>query len=237
MKKQIENIYKYLVSVFHHNSNNLGLLAFGSASRGQEDKNSDIDFYVLTKNKPQHYRENFIYKNQRVDVLFDSIEDIEKYLKSEKNSLRRPVASMIYNSVVLLDKSKVAKKLKLHALTVLKSKVKYSKTEILMHKYSLDDFLGEAKRDLENNNELAFTLDAQLIIDNSLELFCKVNNIILIQPRDMLFKLSIKDKKFAKLMLDFSRANNNHSKLKLLIKIVDYTYKISGGGLPNKWSI
>lgn len=85
-------------------------------------------------------------------------------------------------------------------------------------------------------NDLAFILDTQLIIDNCLELFCKIKNITLVQPRDMWLNLSTADKKFSKLMLDYSQVNNNQDKLKLLVKIVENVYKISGGGLANKWT-
>ncbi len=236
MNKQTKKIYNYLISRYQADQNNLVFLAFGSASRGLEDGNSDIDFYIITKNKPIHYRENFIYQNKRIDVLFDSVNDIKKYLENEKNKLRRPVASMIYNSTTLLEKSTIINRLKAQALRVLTSKIKYNRREVLMHLYSLDDFFGEAKRDLEQNNNVAFMLDTQLIIDNCLELFCKIKNLTLTQPREVISKISKKDKKFAKLILNYSQTLKNQDKMKSLTKLLKYTYETAGGSLPDKWS-
>ncbi|PIZ99309.1 MAG: hypothetical protein COX77_01905 [Candidatus Komeilibacteria bacterium CG_4_10_14_0_2_um_filter_37_10] len=237
MNKKIEQIYSELISHYQTNLNNIGYLAFGSAARGQEDENSDIDFYIITKKKPQHYRENFIYKGQRIDILFDSVLELEKYLENEKNNLRRPVANMIYNSKLVLAKTGAVIMLMKKSKIVLQSKIKYSKSEVLMHKYSLDDFLGEAIRDYKTKNIFAFTLDAQLIIDNSVELFCKLNNITLTQPREMLNKIFKKDKKFAGLIREYSAIINSRNRLNSLKKIVKYIYSISNGALPNKWSV
>jgi hypothetical protein len=49
----------------------------------------------------------------------------------------------------------------------LKLKTKYKKGEILMHKYSIDDFWGEVQRDIKNNDYLAFGLDSHLLISKN----------------------------------------------------------------------
>ena len=46
-----------------------------------------------------------------------------------------------------------------------------------MHKYSIDDFLGEIRRDLKNQDIIAFNLDSQLLMNNIIELFLKLEVI------------------------------------------------------------
>jgi len=75
-----------------------------------------------------------------------------------------------------------------------------------------------------------------LIIDNCLELFCKIKNLTLTQPREVISKISKKDKKFAKLILNYSQTLKNQDKMKSLTKLLKYTYETAGGSLPDKWS-
>ena len=55
----------------------------------------------------------------------------------------------------------------------LELKTKYNASDVLMHKYSIDDF-WEKSDDLKNQDIIAFNLDSQLLMNNIIELFLKI---------------------------------------------------------------
>jgi predicted nucleotidyltransferase len=237
MKKYIEKISEDMVKCYKTDKNVLGVMLFGSAARGMSDIYSDIDIYILLAGKGKFSRNNFIKDGKRIDVIFNTFKEVKKYLKEDKNNIKRNTSHMLTYGKILFQKGKVLDKIKKTAQNNLKSKTKYSKDEVLMHKYSIDDFWGEVQRDIKNKDYLAFGLDSQLLINNILELFLKMNGEFLRRSDETGEILRRIDKKFARQISDFYKESNIQKKKNILTGLVGYIYKKTNGPLPPNWNI
>lgn len=235
MKKFISKICDDIVKQYKPDKNVLGVLLFGSAARNKFDQYSDVDIYILLNKKREFSRSNFIENGVRIDIILNTIKEARQYLKEDKNNLRRITSHMIAYGEVLFQRKKNLEKIQTTAKSNLKLKTKYKKDEILMHKYSIDDFWGEVQRDIKNIDYLAFGIDSHLLISNIMELFLKLNGEFLRQPNEMRKVLKRLDRKFSDLIENFYKANNIQDKKQVLSNLVEYIYTKSKGPLPPRW--
>lgn len=237
MKKIIEEICNYSVRKFGSDKNTLGVMLFGSVARNKPDKYSDIDIFVLEKNKGSFSRVNFVKNGIRTDVIFNSIKEVKEYLKNDKGNVRRITSHMLAHGQILFQRGNELNKLKSVAIKNLGLKTHRNTDEILMHKYSINDFWGEVQRDFEKGDWIAFGLDSQLLLNNLLDLFLKINGAFHKQPNETKEILRILDRRFADKIEKFYKTANFKTKINILSNLVEYIYKKSGGGLPRNWSI
>ncbi|PIW74825.1 MAG: hypothetical protein CO003_00595 [Candidatus Portnoybacteria bacterium CG_4_8_14_3_um_filter_44_15] len=235
MEKFIQKICNEVVKKYKQDKNVLGIMLFGSAARNKFDKYSDIDIYILLSRKGKFSRNNFIKNGVRVDIILNTTKEANSYLKEDKNNLRRITSHMLAYGKILFQKGKNLEKIQAIAKNNLKLRTKYKKSELLMHQYSIDDFWGEVQRDIKNKDYLAFGLDSQLLINNILELFLKLNGEFLRQPNRMTKILKRLDKKFVDRLKNFYKENDIQKKKMILTELVKYIYRKSGGPLPKKW--
>jgi len=235
MEKFIQKICNDLVEQYKQDKNVLGILLFGSAARNKFDKYSDIDIYVLLDKKGKFSRSNFVKNGLRVDIILNTIKEAADYLKKDRNNLRRITSHMLAYGKILFQRRKYLEKIQSIAKSNLKLKTKYKKGEVLMHKYSIDDFWGEIQRDIENKDSLAFGIDSHLLVTNIMELFLKLNGEFLRQPNEIKRVLKRLDRKFSDQIENFYRASNIQNKKQILSNLVEYIYKKSKGPLPKKW--
>ena len=235
MEKFIKKICNDLVEQYKQDKNVLGILLFGSAARNKFDKYSDIDIYVLLDKKGKFSRSNFVKNGLRVDIILNTIKEAADYLKKDRNNLRRITSHMLAYGKILFQRRKYLEKIQSIAKSNLKLKTKYKKGEVLMHKYSIDDFWGEVQRDIENKDSLAFGIDSHLLVTNIMELFLKLNGEFLRQPNEIKRVLKRLDRKFSDQIENFYRASNIQNKKQILSNLVEYIYKKSKGPLPKKW--
>jgi hypothetical protein len=142
---------------------------------------------------------------------------------------------MLAYGEILFQRENSLEKIQTVARSNLKLKTKYKKSEILMHKYSIDDFWGEVQRDIKNKDHLAFGIDSHLLISNITELFLKLNGEFLRQPNEMMGVLKRLDRKFLDQIENFYKANNIKDKKQALSNLVEYIYEKTKGPLPKKW--
>lgn len=237
MDKKIEKIYNNIAYEYKQDNNVIGILLFGSVAKNKYDKYSDIDIYILLKNKGKYSRLNFIKEGYRIDILFNTIEEINSYINREKNSIKRNVSHMLAYGKIIYQINNDLTKILVSAKTNLKLKTKYKIGEILMHKYSIDDFWGEVKRDIENKNYIAFGLDSGFLINNIIELVLKLNGSFFGQPNEMVETLNKIDPEFSKKIENFYKTENIQKKKDILSELVKYAYKKSDGPLPKKWML
>ncbi|OGZ51346.1 MAG: hypothetical protein A3F26_00610 [Candidatus Ryanbacteria bacterium RIFCSPHIGHO2_12_FULL_47_12b] len=235
MEKFIQKICNDLVEQYKQDKNVLGILLFGSAARNKFDKYSDIDIYVLLDKKGKFSRSNFVKNGLRVDIILNTIKEAADYLKEDRNNLRRITSHMLAYGKILFQRRKYLEKIQSIAKSNLKLKTKYKKGEVLMHKYSIDDFWGEVQRDIENKDSLAFGIDSHLLVTNIMELFLKLNGEFLRQPNEIKRVLKRLDRKFSDQIENFYRASNIQNKKQILSNLIEYIYKKSKGPLPKKW--
>jgi predicted nucleotidyltransferase len=225
MNEIIQIICDNVVTQYKSDKNILGIALFGSVARGKSDKYSDVDIYILTKDKPDYSRINFIEKNIRVELIFDQITEALKYLKEDEYNVKRITSHELAFAKILYQVNDKFNNLINKAKQNLKSHTKYDNDEMLMHKYSIDDFWGEIQRDYKSNDRMAFELDSHLLMGNIIEIFFKVNGYFLLQPNEMLKFIKEKDKIFSKYLTNYYRAKSPKAKLKIIPKIIEYTYK------------
>ncbi|MEK7143161.1 MAG: nucleotidyltransferase domain-containing protein [Patescibacteria group bacterium] len=237
MNKLIQKICNDIKEQYKQDKNVLGIMLFGSAARNKFDQYSDIDIYILLNKKGKFSRLNFIKNRIRVDIIFNTIKEAREYLKKDKNALKRITSHMTAYGVIVFQRGETLKKIQFIAKNNLQSKTKYKSSEILMHKYSVDDFLGEVQRDAQNKDYLAFGLDGHLLVKNIVELFLKLNGEFLRQPNEMFGLLNKLDSDFCGILKDFYKENNIDRKKNILEKLVKYIYKKSGGPLPQQWKV
>jgi len=235
MEKFIQKICNDLVEQYKQDKNVLGILLFGSAARNKFDKYSDIDIYVLLDKKGKFSRSNFVKNGLRVDIILNTIKEAADYLKEDRNNLRRITSHMLAYGKILFQRRKYLEKIQSIAKSNLKLKTKYKKGEVLMHKYSIDDFWGEVQRDIENKDSLAFGIDSHLLVTNIMELFLKLNGEFLRQPNEIKKVLKRLDRKFSDQIENFYKASNIQNKKQILSNLIEYIYKKSKGPLPKKW--
>lgn len=237
MKTLIKKICDDVIKKYKQDKNVLGIMLFGSAARNKFDEYSDIDIYVLLKKKGEYSRYNFIKNKYRIDIILDTLKEAKLYLKEDKFNVKRPTSHMLAYGKILYQTKNNLKIIQNNAKNNLKLKTKYDKNEILMHKYSIDDFWGEVQRDIKNKDYLAFGLDSQLLLNNIIELFLKLRGVFFRQPNEMKKFLEKLDKNFTHDVEKFHKANNLQIKKEILSKLVKYIYKLSKGPLPEKWGI
>lgn len=237
MENIIKKICEELVTEYKKNKNVLGIVLFGSATRNKFDRYSDIDIYILLKKKGAYSRLNFLKNNIRVDIILDTVKEAEAFLKEDAFNIKRNTSHMLANGKIIyqagVDLNRVIAKAKHN----LKLRTKYSDKEIMMHKYSIDDFWGEVNRDIQNQNYTAFGLDSQLLLNNIIELFLKLNGSFFRQPNEMFKTLNEIDTQFATEIENFYKATTLKTKKKILGGLVTRIYKKSHGPLPQNWSI
>lgn len=234
---RIEKICDGVVQKYAHQPNVLGIVLFGSAARKKFDEFSDIDIYILLKKKGAWTRANFVKNNIRVDVIFDTFAEAESFLRQDKWGVKRIMSHMLAHGKVLYQKDASVTKLITIAKANLTGKTRYSRKEVLMHKYSIDDFWGEVQRDFKNKDAIAFGLDSELLLGNVIDLFLKMRGSFWVQPNQMRSLLSKLDKNFAQNVQQFYAAENMKTKQKALQRLIMIVFKNSGGPLPKKWTV
>ncbi|TSC96457.1 MAG: hypothetical protein Athens071426_490 [Parcubacteria group bacterium Athens0714_26] len=237
MDNLIQRITSDLVIKYKKDKNVFGVMLFGSAARGGFDKYSDVDIYILLGKKKKISRENFINGNLRVDIIFNSLEEANSYLRKDKLNIRRYTSHMLAFGKIIYQKDNHLSKIQLMAQKNLSFKTKFSKGEILMHKYSIDDFWGEVQRDVEKEDYFAFGLDSQLLLNNIIELFLKIKGDFLRRPNEMGKAILKLNKKFFGMINDFYKSKELIAKKGILSKLVKFILEKTGGDLPQKWNL
>ncbi|PWB38855.1 MAG: hypothetical protein C3F02_02095 [Parcubacteria group bacterium] len=237
MKQIIKTISRNIVKEYSPDKNVLGILLFGSVVKKKFDKYSDVDIYILLKKKSRFSRKNFISNRLRVDIILNTLEEARTYLQQDKNNVRRITSDMLVHGKILFQRGVYLEKIQKQAKKNLQLATRYSKDEILMHKYSIDDFWGEVQRDLEKGDYVAFGIDSHLLLTNILEFRLKLSGKFLPQPNEIGSVLRNLDKIFCKKLENFYRSKNIREKKSILSDLVRYIYKKSTGPLPKKWQI
>ncbi|MBI2278659.1 MAG: nucleotidyltransferase domain-containing protein [Candidatus Brennerbacteria bacterium] len=235
MEKFIQKICSEVVDQYKPDKNVLGILLFGSVARNKFDTYSDVDIYILLSQSGKFSRSNFIKNGVRVDIIFNTWAEAKKYLKEDRNGLRRITSHMLAHGRILFQRRRSLERIQIVARDNLKLKAKYKNGEVLMHKYSIDDFWGEVQRDIKGKDYLAFGIDSHLLITNIVELFLKLSGEFLRQPNEMRKILKRTDRKFSNQVEHFYKASSIEIKKMILSGLVKHIYKKSGGPLPARW--
>ena len=190
------------------------ILLFGSATSPDWTNKSDIDVF-LVDNSFNDSRSDAEIDSVLVEFQEDSFANIKKDMENERGRLlNRNVSTMIATSTVVSTKSpeKVEELVNL-AKEILSSKPNYDDEDIKMWKYSIDDYLAKAEKDVARNDEVAFYFDAHYVLQNALEMSLALNGAYMPQPKYLAGLLVEKDPELLEIWKNYLASSAMSDKL------------------------
>ena len=214
----------------------MGIILFGSVAQNKSDKYSDVDIFIITKGKHAYSRLNFLQKGTRVDVIFNTISEAKKFLKEDKYNVRRNTSHMFAHGKIVYQSGVGVEQLISIAEENLATKTRYSRGEMLMHLYSVDDFWGDLQRDLKNKDYFSAGLNSQLLVNNLIEIILKKRGYYWLPPKHMSTLLQKAHPAFSKQVATFYTTTTWTTKNKIIKNLMTMVYKLTGP-LPAKWTV
>lgn len=196
------------------------VLLFGSAATSDWTPDSDIDIFLID-DKFHDSREDLIIDGVQIEIQQDNFSNITKDIENERGRLNnRNVATMIGGSVIIkTDSGDNIRELKSLAESVLKSESAFTDEDVKMWRYSIDDYLTKAEKDLKCGDQIAFYFDANYVIQNATELALAANGAYFPQPKRLTALLQQIAPEFYNTLQYFTSESNLDSKLKILQKL------------------
>lgn len=170
------------------------ILLFGSALNPDWTEQSDIDIFLIDDTFNDSRSETVI-DGITVEFQKDNFENIFKDIESEYGQLlNRNVSTMIATSRIISNKSseKLTELIDSAKLTLSSTPI-YSEQDIKMWKYSIEDYLSKAEKDITKNNILAFYIHANYVLQNALQMSLALNGTYMPQPKYLRKLLEEKD--------------------------------------------
>ena len=196
------------------------ILLFGSALTSDWTKQSDIDIFLIDDSFNDS-RSEAVIDGITVEFQEDNFEKILKDIQSEDGQLlNRNVSTMIATSSVISSKSseKLAKLIDSAKLT-LSSASAYSEQDVKMWKYSIEDYLSKAEKDINKNNSLAFYIHANYVLQNALEMSLALNGAYMPQPKYLGKLLVEKDPELFEIWNQYLEADSLTQKISILNRL------------------
>lgn len=192
-------------------------LLFGSATTPGWTKDSDVDIFLID-DKLKDSREDLIIDGITIELQKDNFANLAKDLERERGSLlHRNLATMIATSVIIKsDSQPQVHQLKSLAKDVLASPSTYTDDDVKMWRYSIQDYLAKAAKDVVRGDPLAFYLDAHYVIQNALELSLATHGAYLPQPKNLTDLLQRIDPPLLTILQDYLSAPTLSVKLQAL---------------------
>jgi predicted nucleotidyltransferase len=234
IKAAADNVLK----AYQHKAGVLAILLIGSAAQGNFDKYSDIDFLIIFKKKQKLTSKHYVEKSGiMVELQYFDLAELKNYIKEEKYGLRRNASYMLADAKVILFKDKVIEDLIKSAQFNIKTKTRYSNKEIMMHLYSIDDYLGDARRDADKGDCVAFYIDSTRVIQNEIDLILKINDQHSVKAKAMKALLSSLNSEFCDLLIAFNKETAIDKRLAVLEAMKTVAVRVAGKDLADNWEI
>lgn len=196
------------------------ILLFGSALTSDWTERSDIDIFLIDDSLNDS-RSEVVIDGITIELQEDNFENILKDIQSEYGQLlNRNVSTMIASSIAISSKSpnKLAKLIDSAKLTLSSTPV-YSEQDIKMWKYSIEDYLSKAEKDITKNNILAFYIHANYVLQNALQMSLALNGTYMPQPKYLRKLLEEKDPELFEIWNQYLEADLLTQKIAILNKI------------------
>ena len=196
------------------------ILLFGSALTSDWTKQSDIDIFLIDDSFNDS-RSEAVIDGITVEFQEDNFENILKDIQSEDGQLlNRNVSTMIATSSVISSKSseKLTKLINSAKLTLSSIPV-YSEQDIKMWKYSIEDYLSKAEKDITKNNSLAFYIHANYVLQNALQMSLALNGTYMPQPKYLGKLLEEKDPELFEIWTQYLEADSLTEKITILNRL------------------
>ncbi len=196
------------------------ILLFGSALNPDWTEQSDIDIFLIDDTFNDSRSETVI-DGITVEFQKDNFENIFKDIESEYGQLlNRNVSTMIATSRIISNKSseKLTELIDSAKLTLSSTPI-YSEQDIKMWKYSIEDYLSKAEKDITKNNILAFYIHANYVLQNALQMSLALNGTYMPQPKYLRKLLEEKDPELFEIWNQYLEADLLTQKIAILNKL------------------
>ena len=196
------------------------ILLFGSALNPDWTEQSDIDIFLIDDTFNDSRSETVI-DGITVEFQKDNFENIFKDIESEYGQLlNRNVSTMIATSRIISNKSseKLTELIDSAKLTLSSTPI-YSEQDIKMWKYSIEDYLSKAEKDITKNNLLAFYIHANYVLQNALQMSLALNGTYMPQPKYLGKLLEEKDPELFEIWNQYLEADLLTQKIAILNKL------------------
>ena len=196
------------------------ILLFGSALTSDWTERSDIDIFLIDDSLNDS-RSEVVIDGITIELQEDNFENILKDIQSEYGQLlNRNVSTMIASSIAISSKSpnKLAKLIDSAKLTLSSTPV-YSEQDVKMWKYSIEDYLSKAEKDITKNNSLAFYLHANYVLQNALQMSLALNGTYMPQPKYLGKLLEEKDPELFEIWNQYLEADSLTEKITILNRL------------------
>ena len=217
MNTQVEQIIEK-VKLQYQNIDTI--LLFGSALSPDWTEQSDIDIFLIDDSFNDSRPETII-DGITVEFQQDNFDNVPKDIQSEYGRLlNRNVSTMIATSKIISSKSseKLAKLMDSAKLTLSSTPV-YSEQDVKMWKYSIEDYLSKAEKDITKNNSLAFYIHANYVLQNALQMSLALNGTYMPQPKYLGKLLEEKDPELFEIWNQYLEADSLMQKMTILNRL------------------
>ena len=217
MNTRVEQIIKK-VKLQYRNIDTI--LLFGSALSPDWTEQSDIDIFLIDDSFNDSRPETII-DGITVEFQQDNFDNVLKDIQSEYGRLlNRNVSTMIATSRTISSKSseKLTKLIDSANLTLCSTPV-YSEQDVKMWKYSIEDYLSKAEKDITKNNSLAFYLHANYVLQNALQMSLALNGTYMPQPKYLGKLLEEKDPELFEIWTQYLEADSLTEKITILNRL------------------
>ena len=217
MNTRVEQIIKK-VKLQYRNIDTI--LLFGSALSPDWTEQSDIDIFLIDDSFHDSRSETVI-DGISVEFQQDNFDNVFKDIQSEYGRLlNRNVSTMIATSRTISSKSseKLTKLIDSANLTLCSTPV-YSEQDVKMWKYSIEDYLSKAEKDITKNNSLAFYIHANYVLQNALQMSLALNGTYMPQPKYLGKLLEEKDPELFEIWTQYLEADSLTEKITILNRL------------------
>ena len=217
MNTRVEQIIKK-VKLQYRNIDTI--LLFGSALSPDWTEQSDIDIFLIDDSFNDSRPETII-DGITVEFQQDNFDNVFKDIQSEYGRLlNRNVSTMIATSRTISSKSseKLTKLIDSANLTLCSTPV-YSEQDVKMWKYSIEDYLSKAEKDITKNKSLAFYIHANYVLQNALQMSLALNGTYMPQPKYLGKLLEEKDPELFEIWTQYLEADSLTEKITILNRL------------------
>ncbi|PHN02553.1 nucleotidyltransferase domain-containing protein [Flavilitoribacter nigricans] len=234
LEKYIEASQQY-VEKEKLNKDAIGIVVSGSMKYATIDKNSDIDIYVILDPKCD-YRErgNLWIHGIEVEYFKNPPAQIKRYFEQEKKSPH--TAHMLAYGEVAYAASEIVNELVAMAKTIIGEKPqKLKDVEIEFEKYFIDDYYKDLEDALLNEDPLGVKTIRAKIINRSIDIFCKVNQIRRAKDKRLSKQIAHLDGDFHRIILE--ALSEDWDQERSLEKLRTKVEKLLGGRRTAEWKL
>jgi len=231
-------VAKKIADNYATSTNTLGILLIGSAASNSMDDYSDVDLLCVTKTSDGLSRESFVDADSGLpfEILFNAMDELHEYLDEENGSVYRTIAHMISTGKPIYNPGGQLDELMAKVEKVITSPTKTMKNQSIMIRYSIEDFLSDARREFEKQNAATFMMYSEKLIANVIEAVLRKHDGYFRPPGQLMNYLKTHDSDLEDLLLAFYSGDNDN-KLKMLESIAEHGLRQLGGKLPSEWQM